>query len=106
MMTAAPTQSTTELWHDTHTALCAGHWSAARRMLEELARRSDYTDQLSALTAYTTALELRGTPKVLDRGFAQLLVDRIEAVNARAERNADTSPVVWVRDHIAVVVVR
>lgn len=87
-----PAPATSELWRATHTALYEGRWSAARGLLEDLARRNDYTDKLSAMSAYITGRELRGMATVLDRGFVQLLDDRIDAVNVKADRNARTPP--------------
>lgn len=90
-MRTADSSPTAELWSTTHAALLAGRWSVARRLLEDLARRSDFSDTLPPLASYVRALESNGRSPCLDAGFAQLLVDRIELVNARAERNSATA---------------
>lgn len=88
-MRTADRLSTADLWTAANTALCEGRWSIARRLCEDLARRADFADKLSHVSAYLTALELRNAPRALDAGFRQLLQDRIDAVNARAERNGE-----------------
>lgn len=88
-MRSADASPTAELWSTTHAALVAGRWSIARRLLDDLARRSDYVDHLPSLASYVDALKRNDAMTALDRGFAQLLVDRIELVNSRAERNRD-----------------
>ncbi len=88
-MNTSHLSSTSELFSATNAALCAGKWSSARRLCEELSRRTDYTDTLAPVSGYLTVLAVRGEAKALDAGFWQLLQDRIDAVNARADRNAN-----------------
>lgn len=87
-MRSATVAPTSELWSTTHAALLAGRWSIARRLLEDLARRNDYCDTLPSVSAYVAKQTSRDDYKALDAGFSQLLQDRIDAVNSRAERNA------------------
>jgi hypothetical protein len=87
-MRSVDASPTSELWSVTHAALCAGRWSIARRLLEDLARRSDFTDTLPSVEGYSVVLQLTGKSCPLDAGFRVLLQDRIDAVNSRAERNA------------------
>lgn len=89
-MRTADRLSTSDLWTATNTALCEGRWSIARRLCEDLSRRSDYTDTLSDVSGYLTALAVRGEQRALDAGFRQLLQDRIDSVNARADRNSES----------------
>jgi len=88
MFTAATT-ATPELWSAAHSALMQGRWSVARRLCEELSRRSDYVDHLSSVAGYVAAQRRTDCERALDAGFSQLLQDRIEGVNSRADRNRD-----------------
>lgn len=88
-MRSADVSPTSELWSTTHAALCAGRWSIARRLLDDLARRPDYVDHLCSLATYVSALERNDAMQPLESSFRTLLADRIDLVNARAERNRD-----------------
>lgn len=85
-MRTADSAPTSELWSVTNAALIAGRWSVARSLLETLARRPDYCDQLSSAAQYE---RVAGKPL---GAAAQLLQDRIDAVNARADRNLFAGP--------------
>lgn len=69
---------TSELFAQTHRALCWGRWADARVLLDLLGRRSDNREYLPAYSAY-------------DQGhageraqFAAVLQDRINLVNRKA----------------------
>lgn len=86
-MRSADASPTSELWSTTHAALCAGRWSVARSLLETLSRRPDYFDHLAPIDSY--ARGVKWSALALNGGLRELLADRIELVNARAERNRD-----------------
>lgn len=65
---------TPELVAATKKALQGGHWSRAQKFLEDLGRRDDNDEGLDLL-AYPPAPE----------AIRQLIIDRVELVNARAE---------------------
>lgn len=83
-MRSADASPTAELWSTTHAALCAGRWSVARSLLETLSRRPDYVDHLAPIGSYEQAAGV-----TLEPSFREILADRIELVNVRAERNRD-----------------
>lgn len=68
------TQNTSDLFAATHAALCAGRFSEARALLEDLARRDDNRDSLASAVAY-------GVPTHL----VAVMQDRIDLVHARAD---------------------
>ena len=65
--------TTSALWTETHSALTAGNWSDARRLLDELSARKDNRDLLSSVRAY-------GVPEML----LGVIGDRIDLVNSHA----------------------
>lgn len=65
--------STSKLFDFTHASLLAGKFSQGRAALDELGRRSDNRDLLSSVDAYKVPREI-----------SQLIRDRIELVNAKA----------------------
>lgn len=68
------------LWSQAHSALTHGRWSEARKALEALAA-SDNRDLLPSLASYASACDVMPA-------YAELLQDRIDAVNSAAERGA------------------
>lgn len=76
-MTTA-TKTTDSLWTETHSALCAGRWSEARALLDDLGRRTDVRDMLLTIDQYTG---MCGKP--LRPEYRPVLADRIDLVNSR-----------------------
>lgn len=74
--------STSNLWADTHSALCAGRWTDARVRLEVLASRHDNRDQLADLATYERLSGLRPLPDA----YRPVIEARIAAVNRVANR--------------------
>lgn len=71
---------TSALFAVTHRELCHGRWSAARALLDDLARRTDVGDKLADVASYETMCGHSAGVA------AQLLQDRIDLVNAHARR--------------------
>jgi hypothetical protein len=80
-MSNAANKTTNALWTETHSALCAGRWSQARALLDDLGRRSDNADCLLSIEQYC---QLAG--KSLPVGFDAVLADRIDLVNSKVGR--------------------
>lgn len=76
---AAETLTTSDLWAATHSALTSGRWSEARALLDVLGQRDDNHDTLGDVACYAPGVKLAAD-------FADLLQDRIDLVNAKAER--------------------
>lgn len=75
---ALETLATDDVWQLAHNALCANRWSEARRVLDELGRRTDNPYRLaSTVEAYMTA--------PLAPHYRQIIQDRIDLVNAKAD---------------------
>ncbi len=64
-------QTTKTLWTETHEALCAGEWSQARKLLDELGTRRDNHDRLCSASDYHVPAMLTG-----------VIGDRIDLVNS------------------------
>ena len=62
--------ATDTLWTLANSAVLRGHWDSARVLLDDLAHRDDYADEI-----------------VTPRGAPQHVADRIDAVNLRARLN-------------------
>lgn len=78
--------STNDLWDETHTALCAGEWSKARSLLDDLGQRSDVVDLLLDLSQYE-----RASGKALSVDFRPVIQDRIDLVNGKIETHHPTA---------------
>lgn len=81
-----------DLWQATHNALCEGAWSRAVSLLDALGQRSDFSDQLLSLDAYTSAARAAGASDLSDRraqGVRTQLADRIDMVNWRVDHRAE-----------------
>jgi hypothetical protein len=72
------TASTICLWDVTHSALCAGRWSEARALLDDLGRRSNVVDSLLSVAQYG-----RMSGKALPAGYDAVIQDRIDLVNSK-----------------------
>lgn len=70
--------TTVNLWTLTNAALCAGRWSEARALLDDLGRRSNVVDRLMSIGLYE-----RAAGKSLRPDFRSVLADRIELVNSK-----------------------
>lgn len=71
-------KTTDTLWSETHSALCAGRWSEARALLDDLGRRSDVVDSLLSVAQYG-----RVSGKILPAGYDAVIQDRIDLVNSK-----------------------
>lgn len=76
---------TNSLWEETHAALCAGEWSKARKLLDDLGQRSDVVDLLLDLSQYE-----RASGKTLSVDFRPVIQDRIDLVNSKIETHHPT----------------
>lgn len=77
-MTDSKTLTTDTLWQATHSALCAGRWSEARALLDDLGRRSDVRDCLLSVAQYGQV-----SGKTLPAGYDVVIQDRIDLVNSK-----------------------
>jgi len=72
------TKTTDSLWTETHSALCAGRWSEARALLDDLGRRTDIRDILLTVDQYAAMCGKNLRPE-----YRPVLADRIDLVNSR-----------------------
>ena len=77
---------TSNLWEQTHKTLCAGEWSKARSLLDDLGQRSDVVDLLLDLSQYE-----RASGKTLSVDFRPLIQDRIDLVNGKIDTHRPTA---------------
>jgi hypothetical protein len=66
--------STSDLFTATHAALCAGKFSQAVSLLDNLGRRDDNRDSLASAKAYSVPAHLEA-----------IIQDRIDLVHAKAD---------------------
>lgn len=78
--------STSTLWEQTHAALCAGSWSKARSLLDDLGRRADVVDLLLDLSQYE-----RASGKTLPADYRPIIQDRLDLVNSKIETHRPTA---------------
>ncbi len=70
-----------QVWQDAHTLLLAKKWNAARPLLEELSKSYDIVDYMLTPDQYPDC--------------PQHISDRIDAVNARVDRNHSDRDTAW-----------